>query len=133
MEYACKYYSNSLGHNKLSSLFIIASPRRARDFTKNLAPQGRAFFQALKFEKLKAPLFPSPRGAVDTNDWCIRLEKHVLNTRIFESLRAHFIHVTLAQPYSKPFFLFSCLYKGSMSLSQQFFRHVRMVPPLPGY
>ena len=25
----------------------------------------------LKFENLKAPLFPDPSGAVDANDWCI--------------------------------------------------------------
>ena len=40
------------------------------DLTINLAPQCRAFSRALKVEKLKAPLFPDPRGAGDTNDWC---------------------------------------------------------------
>ena len=40
-------------------------------FTTNLTPQGRAFSGALKNEKFKAPLFPGPRGAGDTNDWCI--------------------------------------------------------------
>ena len=45
----------------------------SRDFTNNLALLGGAFTRALKFEKLKAPLFPGPRGAVDTNDWCITL------------------------------------------------------------
>ena len=39
-----------------------------RDLTTNLAPQCRA----LKIEKLKAPLFPGPDVAGDTNDWCIR-------------------------------------------------------------
>ena len=71
-----KDYSHCLGH--LKSLIIIVSPRRAgafsRDFTKNLAST-RAFTRALKFKKLKAPLFPGPRGggggSVDTNDWCI--------------------------------------------------------------
>ena len=43
----------------------------SRDFTTNLTPQGRAFTGALKIEKLKTPLFPGPRGARDTNDWCI--------------------------------------------------------------
>ena len=33
----------------------------------------RAFSGALKIVKLKAPLIPSPEGAVDTNDWCIKL------------------------------------------------------------
>ena len=33
-----------------------------------------AFSRALKIEKLKAPLFPGPKGTVDTNDWCIRLK-----------------------------------------------------------
>ena len=40
------------------------------DFTTNLTPQCRAFTRALKFEKLKALLFPGPRGG-DTNDWRI--------------------------------------------------------------
>ena len=43
---APKDYSNSLGH--LSSLLIIVSPWRAgafsRDFTKDLVPQGGAFY-----------------------------------------------------------------------------------------
>ena len=43
----------------------------SRDFTTNLIPQGRAFSRALKNETLKAPLFPGPEGAGDTNDWCI--------------------------------------------------------------
>ena len=64
MEYASKDYLNSFGH--LSSLLFIVSPRRAgafsRDFTENLAPPGGAFTRALKFEKLKAPLLPGPRG-----------------------------------------------------------------------
>ena len=75
MEYPSKDYLNSLGY--LSSFLIIISPRRAgafsRDFPKNLAPQGGAFTRALKFKKLKASLFPGPRGAVHTNDCCIRL------------------------------------------------------------
>ena len=40
-------------------------------FTTNLAPQSRAFSRALEIKKLKAPLFCSPEGAGDTNDWCI--------------------------------------------------------------
>ena len=56
--------------------FIIVSPGRAgapsRDFTTILAPDCRAFSGALKIEKLKAPLVPGPKGAVDTNDWCVR-------------------------------------------------------------
>ena len=55
--------------------FVIVSPGRAgafsRDFTTVLAPESRAFSDALKIEKLKAPLIPGPEGAVDTNDWCI--------------------------------------------------------------
>ena len=54
---------------------IIVSPRNAgaftRDFIKHLSLQGGAFTGALKFEKLKAPLFPGPGRAGDTNDWCI--------------------------------------------------------------
>ena len=43
----------------------------SRDFTTNLARWCRAFTRALKNEKLKAPPFPGPGGAGDTNDWCI--------------------------------------------------------------
>ena len=54
---------------------IIVSLRGAgaftRDFTTNLELQCQAFSQALKIEKLKAPLFPGPRGVGGTNDWCI--------------------------------------------------------------
>ena len=54
---------------------VIVSPWGAgafsRGFTKTLAQQCRAFNQALKIEKLKAPLFPRPGGAEDANDWCI--------------------------------------------------------------
>ena len=43
----------------------------SRDFTTNLARRCPAFTRALKNEKLKAPPFPGPGGAGDTNDWCI--------------------------------------------------------------
>ena len=53
---------------------LLSVPGRAgafsRDFTTSLAPECRAFSEALKSEKLKAPLIPGPEGAVDTNDWC---------------------------------------------------------------
>ena len=42
-----------------------------RAFTTNVATQCRAFSRALEIKKLKAPLFPGPKGAGDTNDWCI--------------------------------------------------------------
>ena len=68
-----KVNSNDSGH----LLFFIVRPGRtgafSRDFTTSLAPECRAFSGALKIEKLKAPLIPGPEGAVDTNDWCIRL------------------------------------------------------------
>ena len=55
---------------------LMSVPRRAgsfsRDFTTSLAQECRAFSEALKIEKLKAPLIPGPEGAVDTNDWCIK-------------------------------------------------------------
>ena len=55
---------------------LLSVPGRAgafsRDFTTSLALECRAFSGALYIEKLKAPLIPSPEGAVDTNDWCIR-------------------------------------------------------------
>ena len=54
---------------------LLSVPGRAgafsRDFTTSFAPECRAFSGALKIEKLKAPLIPGPKGAVDTNDWCI--------------------------------------------------------------
>ena len=46
----------------------------SRDFNTNLTPQCQAFSRALNNEKLNAPLFPGPRGAVDTNNWCITLK-----------------------------------------------------------
>ena len=56
---------------------LLSAPGRAgafsRDFTTILAPECRAFSGALKIEKLKAPLIPGPKGAVDTNDWCTRI------------------------------------------------------------
>ena len=45
----------------------------SRGFTETLVRQCRAFSQALKIEKLKAPLYPGPGGAGDANDWCIKL------------------------------------------------------------
>ena len=54
---------------------LLSVPGRAgafsRDFTTSLAPECRVFSRALKIEKLEAPLIPGPKGAVDTNDWCI--------------------------------------------------------------
>ena len=47
----------------------------SRDFTTNLARRCRAFTRDLKNEKLKAPPFPWPEGAGDTNDWCITLHR----------------------------------------------------------
>ena len=46
----------------------------SRDFTTSLVPECRAFSGALKIEKLKALLIPSP-VVVDTNDWCITSKK----------------------------------------------------------
>ena len=67
-----KAYSNDLGH---LLLFVNVNPRRAGvfswDFTTNLALKCRAFSRASNIEKLKAPLFPSPEGVGDRNDWCI--------------------------------------------------------------
>ena len=39
----------------------------SRNFTTNITPQCWAFSQALKTEKLNAPLFPGPRWVVDIN------------------------------------------------------------------
>ena len=61
---------------------VIVSLRGAgafsRNFTTNLA-------RALKIEKLKAPLFPDPRGARDTNDWCI-MQVGFHNIKVHKSL-----------------------------------------------
>ena len=71
MEYAstCKNYSNSLvvicRHSSLLS--VPGGPGLLAVILPKIWPSTRA----LKFEKLKAPLFPGPRGAVDTNDWWI--------------------------------------------------------------
>ena len=69
---ARKVNSNDSGH---LLFFNIVSPREggafSRDFTTILAPEYRAFSGVLKIEKLKAPLIPGPKGAVETNDWCI--------------------------------------------------------------
>ena len=51
--------------------FNIVSLQAAWAFSEDLARQCRAFSRALKIEKLKAPLFPGPKRAGDTNDWCI--------------------------------------------------------------
>ena len=40
----------------------LSSQAFTRGLTKYLAPQGGAFTRVLKFEKLKAPLFPGPGG-----------------------------------------------------------------------
>ena len=66
----CKDYSNTFNH------LFPGTGAFSRDFTKHLALQCgllpvRAFTSALRFEKLKAPLFRGPSGAGDTNDWCI--------------------------------------------------------------
>ena len=72
---------------------LLSVPGRAgafsRDFTTILVPECRAFSGALKIEKLKAPLIPGPKGAVDTNDWCITaklISAFVSATRIVKSL-----------------------------------------------
>ena len=69
-------YSNNPGH---LLIFIIFHPQGAgassRDFTTNLVRQCRAFSGALEIGKLKAPLFRGPKGAVDSNEWCITLIK----------------------------------------------------------
>ena len=79
-----KVNSNDSGHSNDSChllFFIIVSPREggafSRDFTIILALECRAFSGALKIEKLKAPLIPGPKRAVDTNDWCI-IFAHIL-------------------------------------------------------
>ena len=50
----------------------------SKNVATNLAPQCRA----LKIEKLKALLFPGPKGAGGTNGWCmiigISIEKDVV-------------------------------------------------------
>ena len=57
------------------SSFEYCQPLGAGAFPRafNVAPQCRAFSRALENEKLKAPLFRGPKGAGDTNDWCIKL------------------------------------------------------------
>ena len=54
------------------SSFEYGQPLGAGAFTTNVAPQCRALSRALEIEKLKAALFRGPKGARDTNDWCIK-------------------------------------------------------------
>ena len=52
--------------------YFCQPPRRrcfSKDFTTNLNPECWAFSRALKIDKLKAPLLPSPIEAIDTIDW----------------------------------------------------------------
>ena len=65
-------YSNDSGH---LLIFITFS----RDVITNLVPQCRAFSGALKIGKLKAPLFPGPKGAVDSNDWYIIIASYIFS------------------------------------------------------
>ena len=80
---------------------ILSAPERAgafsRGFTIILDPECRAFSRALTIEKLKVPLIPGPKGAMDTNDWCITsptlwLEKklHFLENRWAEQKKLYF-------------------------------------------
>ena len=54
-----------------------------RAFTTNVTPQCRAFSRALEIEKLKAPLSRGPKGAGNTNDWCIIISKVLRNAKMF--------------------------------------------------
>ena len=69
---------------------LLSVPGRAgalsRDVTTSLAPECRAFSGALKIEKLTSPLIPGPKGAVDTNDWCIRISKKSQNRNFGQKL-----------------------------------------------
>ena len=55
-----------------------------------------AFSRDLKIEKLIAPLFPDPRGAGDTNDWCItqnNKQKYIGNLFFNETKNTNFLYV----------------------------------------
>ena len=52
---------------------VIVRPWGAGAFSRGLTKTLARQCQALKIEKLKAPLFPGPGGAGDANDWCITL------------------------------------------------------------
>ena len=56
------------------------------DSTTNRTPQCRAFSRALKTEMLNVPLFSGPRGAVDTNDWCI-INFHSSESLVYSCMR----------------------------------------------
>ena len=58
----------------------------SRDFATKTTPQCCAFSRALKTETLYAPLFPGPRGAVDTNDWCIKYTLQKLKINITKTI-----------------------------------------------
>ena len=89
---------------------VIVSPWGAgafsRGFTKTLARQCRAFSRALKIEKLKAPLFPGPRGAGDANDWCITEMEMLISCLVITQLISAFVFALV-----KASFLFMWLKK----------------------
>ena len=80
---------------------VIVSPLGAgafsRGFTKILARQCRAFSRALKIEKLKAPLFPGPGGAGDTNDWCIKKGLNNFSRSIAQSIATTVLYLFALQ------------------------------------
>ena len=64
-------------------------------FTTNVALQCRAFSRALEIEKLKAPLFRCPKGAGDTNDWCITVQFNIFHANVNKSIHFHLLHISL--------------------------------------
>ena len=73
------------------------------NFTTNLTPQCRAFSEALKTEKLSAPLFTSPRGpwiqmtgALLESTRIVKANFHIGNQRERESWKTNSLNTTLA-------------------------------------
>ena len=52
---------------------VVYGGAKSRVVTISLSPQGRAYTRALKSEKSLSLPIPIGGGAVDTNDWCIKL------------------------------------------------------------
>ena len=81
-----KAHSNDLG---LFLLLIIVYPRGRciqQGFHHKFGPAMQGFQQGFETEKIKAPLFPGPRGGGDTDDWCIIYPIYFSKVRILSIL-----------------------------------------------
>ena len=75
----------------LAVVQYYCQPPESRAFSSesatNRTPQCRAFSRTLKTEMLNVPLFSGPRGAADTNDWCI-INFHSSESLVYSCMQA---------------------------------------------